>query len=69
MQAAIAITPLLRLLLTNTHVLMCDYEFVSIFCLLQGLTEKFKDKDKSYTGSATFNYEDFMLTVLPFLVA
>lgn len=36
---------------------------------LQGLTEKFKEKDTSYSGSATFSYESFMLTVLPFLIA
>ena len=35
----------------------------------QGLTEKFKEKDKNYSGSATFAYEEFMLTVLPFLIA
>ncbi|KAH0972146.1 hypothetical protein GBA52_024302 [Prunus armeniaca] len=34
-----------------------------------GLTEKFKEKDKAYTGTGTFSYEDFMLTVLPFLIA
>ncbi|XP_021839341.1 calcium-binding protein CBP [Spinacia oleracea] len=43
--------------------------FIECCLTVKGLTEKFKDKDKSYTGSATFNYEDFMLTVLPFLVA
>jgi hypothetical protein len=37
--------------------------------LPQGLTEKFKEKDMSYSGSATFGYEAFMLTVLPFLIA
>ena len=35
----------------------------------QGLTEKFKAKDKALAGTATFSYEDFMLTVLPFLIA
>ncbi|CAN6586371.1 unnamed protein product [Malus baccata var. baccata] len=34
-----------------------------------GLTEKFKEKDKAYTGMGTFTYEEFMLTVLPFLIA
>ncbi|CAN6586370.1 unnamed protein product [Malus baccata var. baccata] len=34
-----------------------------------GLTEKFKEKDKAYTGMGTFTYEDFMWTVLPFLIA
>ena len=36
---------------------------------LQGLTEKFKEKDRHYTGSATLTYEDFMSTILPFLVS
>ncbi|KAF4354683.1 hypothetical protein F8388_025363 [Cannabis sativa] len=35
----------------------------------KGLTEKFKEKDTKYSGSATFSYEAFMLTVLPFLIA
>lgn len=35
----------------------------------QGLTEKFKEKDRHYTGSATLTYEDFMATILPFLVS
>ena len=39
------------------------------FFALQGLTEKFKEKDKRYTGSATLTYDDFMLMVLPFLVS
>ncbi|GJY46197.1 probable calcium-binding protein CML49 [Tanacetum coccineum] len=34
----------------------------------QGLTEKFKEKDTMYSGNATFTYEAFMLTVLPFLI-
>lgn len=38
-------------------------------CILQGLTEKFKEKDTVLCGSATFTYEAFMLTVLPFLIA
>jgi len=39
-------------------------------CLtVKGLTEKFKEKDTAYSGSATFTYEAFMLTVLPFLIA
>ncbi|KAF6165918.1 hypothetical protein GIB67_012815 [Kingdonia uniflora] len=33
-----------------------------------GLTEKFKEKDTRYTGSATFTYDSFMTTVIPFLV-
>ncbi|TVU27059.1 hypothetical protein EJB05_29637, partial [Eragrostis curvula] len=43
----------------------------SIECCLtvKGLTEKFKEKDTAFSGSATFTYEAFMLTVLPFLIA
>jgi calcium-binding protein CML len=49
----------------------CSYFTVLIWfeLLPQGLTEKFKEKDMSYSGSATFGYEAFMLTVLPFLIA
>nr|CBX24414.1 hypothetical_protein [Oryza glaberrima] len=36
---------------------------------IEGLTEKFKEKDTAFSGSATFTYEAFMLTVLPFLIA
>ncbi|CAA7019356.1 unnamed protein product [Microthlaspi erraticum] len=43
---------------------------VSKCCLtVKGLTEKFKENDTKYSGSATFTYETFMLTVLPFLIA
>ncbi|KAE8098736.1 hypothetical protein FH972_016777 [Carpinus fangiana] len=43
--------------------------FIECCLTVKGLTEKFKEKDTSYSGSATFSYETFMLTVLPFLVA
>ncbi|CAO2831683.1 unnamed protein product [Amaranthus hypochondriacus] len=43
--------------------------FIECCLTVKGLTEKFKEKDKNYSGSATFTYEDFMLTVLPFLIA
>ncbi|KAL5546385.1 hypothetical protein UlMin_006072 [Ulmus minor] len=43
--------------------------FIECCLTVKGLTEKFKEKDTSYSGSATFSYEAFMLTVLPFLVA
>lgn len=43
--------------------------FIECCLTVKGLTEKFKEKDKNYSGSATFTYEEFMLTVLPFLVA
>ncbi|KAI9080781.1 hypothetical protein K1719_037294 [Acacia pycnantha] len=43
--------------------------FIECCLTVKGLTEKFKEKDTNYSGSATFTYESFMLTVLPFLVA
>ncbi|KAJ0976135.1 hypothetical protein J5N97_018100 [Dioscorea zingiberensis] len=43
--------------------------FIECCLTVKGLTEKFKEKDTMYTGSATFTYESFMLTVLPFLIA
>ncbi|KAH7654903.1 calcium-binding protein CML protein [Dioscorea alata] len=43
--------------------------FIECCLTVKGLTEKFKEKDTMYSGSATFSYESFMLTVLPFLIA
>ncbi|KAH0462294.1 hypothetical protein IEQ34_009869 [Dendrobium chrysotoxum] len=43
--------------------------FIECCLTVKGLTDKFKEKDTMYTGSATFTYESFMLTVLPFLIA
>ncbi|KAI4300820.1 hypothetical protein L6164_034154 [Bauhinia variegata] len=43
--------------------------FIECCLTVKGLTEKFKEKDTSYSGSAAFTYESFMLTVLPFLIA
>ncbi|KAB2620890.1 calcium-binding protein CML50 [Pyrus ussuriensis x Pyrus communis] len=43
--------------------------FIECCLTVKGLTEKFKEKDKAYTGMGTLTYEDFMLTVLPFLIA
>ncbi|KAK7345017.1 hypothetical protein VNO77_15369 [Canavalia gladiata] len=43
--------------------------FIECCLTVKGLTDKFKEKDTAYTGSATFTYEAFMLTVLPFLIA
>ncbi|XP_073151686.1 calcium-binding protein CBP-like [Henckelia pumila] len=43
--------------------------FIECCLTVKGLTEKFKEKDTSFSGSATFTYEAFMLTVLPFLIA
>ncbi|KAI3706490.1 hypothetical protein L6452_24272 [Arctium lappa] len=43
--------------------------FVECGMIVKGLTEKFKEKDRQYTGSATLSYETFMTMVIPFLVA
>jgi calcium-binding protein CML len=43
--------------------------FIECCLTVKGLTEKFKEKDTTLSGSATFTYESFMLTVLPFLIA
>ncbi|CAK9183826.1 unnamed protein product [Ilex paraguariensis] len=43
--------------------------FIECCLTVKGLTEKFKEKDTAYSGSATFTYESFMITVLPFLIA
>ncbi|PKA54351.1 putative calcium-binding protein CML49 [Apostasia shenzhenica] len=43
--------------------------FIECCLTVKGLTEKFKEKDTTYSGSATFTYESFMLMVLPFLIA
>ncbi|KAM7524489.1 hypothetical protein LguiA_014391 [Lonicera macranthoides] len=46
-----------------------EYDNFIEYYIVQGLTEKFKEKDTAYSGNATFTYESFMLTVLPFLIA
>ncbi|KAJ8492421.1 hypothetical protein OPV22_014142 [Ensete ventricosum] len=43
--------------------------FIECCLTVKGLTEKFKEKDTQYSGLATFTYESFMITVLPFLIA
>jgi calcium-binding protein CML len=43
--------------------------FIECCLTVKGLTEKFKEKDTTFSGSATFTYETFMSTVLPFLIA
>ncbi|KAL3850303.1 hypothetical protein ACJIZ3_012185 [Penstemon smallii] len=42
--------------------------FVECGMIVKGLTEKFKEKDQRYTGSATLNYETFMSMIIPFLI-
>ncbi|KAJ9177917.1 hypothetical protein P3X46_009845 [Hevea brasiliensis] len=43
--------------------------FVECGTILKGLTEKFKQKDSRYTGTATINYDEFMSMLIPFLVS
>ncbi|KAM6568255.1 hypothetical protein CsatB_016240 [Cannabis sativa] len=55
---------------TGGKVKAIEYDnFIECCLTVKGLTEKFKEKDTKYSGSATFSYEAFMLTVLPFLIA
>ncbi|XP_068663660.1 probable calcium-binding protein CML48 [Aristolochia californica] len=44
-------------------------DFVECGVIVKGLTEKFKQKDPRYTGSATLTYDSFMSMIIPFLVA
>ncbi|KAF8398329.1 hypothetical protein HHK36_017256 [Tetracentron sinense] len=43
--------------------------FIECCLIVKGLSEKFKEMEIPCTGLATFKYETFMLTVLPFLIA
>ncbi|CAL9000047.1 unnamed protein product [Prunus brigantina] len=43
--------------------------FVECGMIVKGLTDKFKERDLRYTGSATINYDTFMSMVIPFLVS
>ncbi|KAK6163549.1 hypothetical protein DH2020_000413 [Rehmannia glutinosa] len=43
--------------------------FVECGMIVKGLTEKFKEKDARYTGSATLSYDTFMSMIIPFLVS
>ncbi|XP_047939130.1 probable calcium-binding protein CML48 isoform X2 [Salvia hispanica] len=43
--------------------------FIECGMIVKGLSEKFKEKDKHCTGSATLTYETFMYMIIPFLVA
>jgi len=43
--------------------------FIQCGLIVKGLTEKFKEKDLTLTGSATLDYTTFMLMVLPFIIA
>ncbi|XP_010269669.1 PREDICTED: probable calcium-binding protein CML50 [Nelumbo nucifera] len=43
--------------------------FIECCLTVKGLTDKFKERDTMFNGSATFTYDMFMLAVLPFLIA
>lgn len=45
-----------------------NFVFTFMFSFVQGITDKFKEKDTRYSGSATFTYESFLTTVIPFIV-
>nr|GEU39216.1 probable calcium-binding protein CML49 [Tanacetum cinerariifolium] len=52
---------------TGGYTKAIEYDnFIECCLIVKGLTEKFKEKDTMYSGNATFTYEAFMLTVLPF---
>jgi calcium-binding protein CML len=42
--------------------------FVECGMVVKGLTDKFKEKDTRYTGSATLSYDGFLSMVIPFIV-
>lgn len=42
--------------------------FVECGMVVKGLTEKFKEKDSRYTGSAALTYDSFLSMVIPFIV-
>ncbi|XP_014524373.1 probable calcium-binding protein CML48 isoform X2 [Vigna radiata var. radiata] len=54
---------------SGRRVELCFDNFVECGMIIKGLTDKFKEKDTRYTGSATLSYDDFMTMVLPFLVS
>lgn len=43
--------------------------FIECGMIMKGLTEKFKEKDTRFTGSATLTYDTFMSMIIPFLVS
>ncbi|QCE09468.1 probable calcium-binding protein CML48 [Vigna unguiculata] len=54
---------------SGRRVELCFDSFVECGMIIKGLTDKFKEKDTRYTGSATLSYDAFMTMVLPFLVS
>ncbi|KAF3439418.1 hypothetical protein FNV43_RR17696 [Rhamnella rubrinervis] len=43
--------------------------FLECGMIVKGLTEKFKEKDPRYAGTATLSYDTFMSMVIPFIVS
>ncbi|KAK9154788.1 hypothetical protein Sjap_002268 [Stephania japonica] len=43
--------------------------FIECCIVVKGLSDKFKEKENVGSGFATFTYESFLLSVLPFVVA
>lgn len=68
-------TSVLQLIITQyddgsgKRVDLCFDSFIECGMIVKGLTEKFKEKDQGYTGSATLSYDDFMLMVIPFIAS
>jgi hypothetical protein len=50
------------------QVVITDIYFILRARCVQGLTEKFKEKDTRYTGSAALTYDGFLSMVIPFIV-
>ncbi|XP_010521648.1 PREDICTED: probable calcium-binding protein CML48 [Tarenaya hassleriana] len=48
---------------------LCFDSFLECGMIVKGLTEKFKEKDPGYKGSATLSYDDFMCMVVPFIAS
>ncbi|XP_043693523.1 calcium-binding protein CBP-like [Telopea speciosissima] len=75
MSLGFAVSPVVLELLISKY-MKSDYiraieydNFIECCLTVKGLTEKFKEKDTMRNGTASFTYEGFMLTVLPFLIA
>ncbi|GMH08150.1 hypothetical protein Nepgr_009990 [Nepenthes gracilis] len=43
--------------------------FIECCITVKGLTEKYRAKENSYNGTAVFTYDDYLLSVLPFVIA
>ncbi|GAA0173519.1 hypothetical protein LIER_27116 [Lithospermum erythrorhizon] len=53
----------------NGHRIELNYdEFIECGMVVKGLTDKFKEKDPHYTGSAMLHYDQFLSLIIPFIV-